>query len=146
MNVLIDTNVLLDFVLEREPFVGYAEQVFEAAKHSSIQLGMSATTITDLYYIARKKLGKKQALSIIEDLLGCVEVVPVDKTVIRHALRSGLSDFEDAVQEGAAIQAKISIIVTRNEADFKQSDLDIYHPETFVKLHGKEARELADSP
>ncbi|MCP4686747.1 MAG: PIN domain-containing protein [Desulfobacterales bacterium] len=87
----------------------------------------------------RKSVGKKQALAIIEDLLRCIEVVSVDKTVILHALRSDLSDFEDAVQEGAAKQAGISIIVTRNEADFKQSDLSIYHPETFVELHGKGA-------
>lgn len=136
MNVLVDTNVLLDFVLEREPFVDYAEQVFEAAKHHSIQLFMSATTITDLYYIARKEKGKEQTLALIEDLLQFVEVASVDKTVILHALRSELPDFEDAVQEGAAKQAAISTIVTRNEADFTQSDLDIYHPETFVKIHG----------
>jgi len=61
------------------------------------------------------------ALVLIEDLLQCVEVVSVSKAVILHALQSGLPDFEDAVQEGAAKQANISIIVTRNGGDFKQS-------------------------
>ncbi len=137
MNVLIDTNVLLDVVLERKSFVGYAEQVFEAAEHHAIDLFMSATTITDLYYITRKEKGHDQPLALIEDLLQCVEVVSVDKAVILYALRSGLPDFEDAVQEGAAKHANISIIVTRNETDFKQSDLDIYPPERFIKRYGK---------
>ncbi len=136
MNVLLDTNVLLDFVLEREPFVKDAEKVFQVAKHHSIQLFMSATTITDVFYIARKEKGKEQTLAFIEDLLQCVEVASVDKAVILHALHAELPDFEDAVQEGAAKQAAISTIITRNEADFKHSDLDIYHPEAFVNIYG----------
>jgi predicted nucleic acid-binding protein len=137
MNVLIDTNVLLDIMLEREPFVGPAEQVFEAAKHAPIDLFMSATTVTDLYYIARKEKGHEQTLVLIEDLLQCVEVVSVSKAVILHALHSGLPDFEDAVQEGTAKQANISIIVTRNGADFKKSDLDVYPPQEFVARYGQ---------
>ena len=136
MNVLLDTNVLLDFVLEREPFVEYAEQVFEAAKYHTIQLFMTATTITDLFYIARKEKGKEQTLDLIEDLLQFVEVASVDKAVILQALRSELTDFEDAVQECAAKQAAIPTIVTRNEADFSNSDLEIHSPESFVKIYG----------
>lgn len=136
MNVLLDTNVLLDFVLEREPFVEYAEQVFEAAKHQTIQLFMTATTISDLFYIARKEKGKEHTLNLLEDLLQFVEVASVDKTVILQALRSELTDFEDAVQECAAKQAAITTIVTRNEADFNNSDLEIHSPESFVKIYG----------
>ncbi len=141
MNVLIDTNVLLDIMLEREPFVGPAEQVFEVAKHAPIDLFMSATTITDLYYLARKEKGHGQTLVLIEDLLQCVEVVSVSKAVILHALRSDLPDLEDAVQERTAKQANISIIVTRNGADFKTSDLDVYPPQEFVTRYGKEQNE-----
>ena len=140
MNVLIDTNVLLDIILEREPFVEAAEQIFEAAKHAPIDLFMSATTVTDVYYIARKEKGHGQTLVLIEDLLQCVEVVSVSKAVILHALHSGLPDFEDAVQEGTAKQANISIIVTRNGADFKKSDLDVYSPKEFVVRYGKEQK------
>ena len=137
MNILIDTNVLLDIMLERQPFVVSAEKVFEEAKRKPINLFISATTITDLYYIMRKAKGRDQALALIEDLLQCAEVVSVDKAVIIHALHSGLPDFEDAVQEGTAKQANISMIVTRNERDFERSDLDIYSPEAFVARYGK---------
>jgi predicted nucleic acid-binding protein len=136
MNVLLDTNVLLDFILERKPFVEDAEGVFKTAKHVTIHLFMTATTVTDLFYIARKEKGKKQTLELIEDLLQFVEVASVDKIVILQALRSELSDFEDAVQECAAKQAAIDIIVTRNEADFKHSDLAIQSPGTFVGIYG----------
>lgn len=138
MKILIDTNVLLDIILNRAPFAEFSEQVFVAAKFATIDLFMSATTITDLYYIARKEKGREQTLLLIEDLLQCVDVISVNKAVILHALHTGLPDFEDAVQEGAAKQANISIIVTRNGADFKNSDLDVYSPEEFITCYGKE--------
>ena len=127
---------MLDVVLEREPFVEDAEHVFETAKHVTIHLCMTATTVTDLFYIARKEKGKEHTLELIEDLLQFVEVASVDKTVILQALRSELTDFEDAVQECAAKQAAIDIIVTRNEADFKHSDLEIQSPGKFVEIYG----------
>ena len=136
MNVLLDTNVLLDFILERESFVQDAEQVLETAKQQSIQLFMTATTITDLFYIAKKDIGKERSLEIIEDLLQFVEVAAVDKQIILDALHSELPDFEDSVQESASIQAGVNIIVTRNEADFKNSALDIYSPHDFVSIYG----------
>jgi len=138
MKILIDTNILLDIILNRAPFAEFSEQVFVAAKFATIDLFMSATTITDLYYIARKEKGREQTLLLIEDLLQCVDVISVNKAVILHALHTGLPDFEDAVQEGAAKQANISIIVTRNGADFKNSDLDVYSPEEFITCYGKE--------
>ncbi|MBN2355574.1 PIN domain-containing protein [candidate division KSB1 bacterium] len=143
MNVLLDTNILLDFILEREPHVNYAEQIFEMAKHSALHLFMTATTVTDVFYIARKEKGKAQTLELIEDLLNCVEVVSVDKTVILNALRSELTDFEDAVQECAATQAGIDTIITRNESDFKPSNLVILGSEMFVTLYGKHSNESA---
>ncbi len=72
MNILIDTNVLLNIILNRAPFAEFSEQVFVAAKFAAIDLFMSATTITYLYYIARKEKGREQTLLIIEDLLQIV--------------------------------------------------------------------------
>jgi len=140
MKVLLDTNILLDFILEREPYVHYAERIFEMAKYSAFNLFMTATTVTDIFYIAKKEKGKEHTLELIEDLLECVEVTSVNKTVILSALRSDLLDFEDAVQECAATQAGIDTIITRNEADFKQSKLNILGPETFVNMYREEAQ------
>jgi predicted nucleic acid-binding protein len=132
MKVLIDTNIILDIVLERQPFVEQAIQVLQTAQ-TDIVLFLTATTITDLYYITRKAKGRAIALSFIADLLQFVEVAGVDKDVIMQALHSDIADFEDAIQESAAKSQTINVIVTRNETDFENSVLEIHSPESFLQ-------------
>lgn len=133
MKILIDTNVILDIVLERQPFVEQSAELLKTAQQDNIQLFLSATTITDLYYITRKAKSKQIALDFIGDLLQFIEIASVDKRVIIQALHSDMPDFEDAVQEGSAKNEGINVIVTRNEVDFKNSDLEIYSPESFLR-------------
>lgn len=87
MKLLLDTNILLDIVLKRQPFVVQTAQVFTTAQHQKFPLYMTATTITDLFYIVRKTKGKDIALAFIEDLLQYVDVAAVDKLVILRAPR-----------------------------------------------------------
>ncbi len=105
----------------------------QVAQQRSIHLFITATTVTDLYYITRKEKGKETALAFLEDLLQFVDVAAVDRNVILQALRSGMSDFEDAIQAYSARQEAISTIVTRNEKDFEQSGLDVYSPSSFLQ-------------
>ncbi|XOF35075.1 MAG: type II toxin-antitoxin system VapC family toxin [Candidatus Electrothrix sp. YB6] len=133
MKVLVDTNVILDIALNREPFVEHAVRFFKEAQQHSIQLVMTATTITDLYYITSKAKGRETALSFIDDLLCFFDVASVDKEVIMRALQSDMSDFEDAVQAYSAQQKNISIIITRNEKDLLESGLEVHTPETFLQ-------------
>ena len=133
MKILIDTNVILDIVLERHPFIEQSAMLLKKAQQANIELFLTATTITDLYYITRKAKGKKIALNFIEDLLQFIEIASVDRDVIIQALNSDISDFEDAIQESSAKNEDIKVIVTRNEADFKNSDLEIHNPESFLK-------------
>ncbi len=133
MKILIDTNVILDIVLERQPFVEQSAELLKTAQQDNIEIFLSATTITDLYYITRKAKSKQIALDFIGDLLQFIEIASVDKRVIIQALHSDMSDFEDAVQEGSAKNQGINVIVTRNEVDFKNSDLEIYSPESFLR-------------
>ncbi len=132
MKILIDTNVILDIVLERQPFVEDAEKLLDMAQQANFELFLTATTITDLYYIARKAKGKEIALNFIMDLMKFMEIASVDKDVVMQALQSDLADFEDAIQENSAKKENINIIVTRNEQDFKDSDLEIYTPKSFL--------------
>ncbi len=133
MKILIDTNVILDIALEREPFADHAALLFKTAYKKSIQMFMTATTVTDLYYICRKAKGKETALSFIEDLIQFVDIVSVDKNTIIKALRSEITDFEDAVQVCSANRVGITIIITRNEKDFIMSGLNIQNPESFLQ-------------
>lgn len=131
MKILLDTNVILDIALQREPFVAHAIDVLRIAQHRRFALFVTATTITDLYYIARKAKGRENALGFLRELLQFVEVAGVDRQVIVDALQSDMIDFEDAVQDYAAQRAGITMIITRNQADFTQSACDIHTPESF---------------
>lgn len=134
MKALLDTNVVLDIVLERQPFVEQAIRLLEAAQHANIVLYLTATTITDLYYIARRAKGRTTALEFISDLMRFMEVAGVDKAVIKEALDSDMADFEDAVQTSAARKQAIRVIVTRNQPDFVNSALEIHNPESFIEM------------
>ena len=135
MKLLLDTNILLDIALKRQPFVVQAAHVLTIAQHRKFPLYMTASTITDLFYIIRKAKGKDVALAFIEDLLQYVDVAAVDKSVIMRALKLGLADFEDAVQVGAAEQAGIDIIITRNESDFENAAIRALNPGEFLQQH-----------
>jgi predicted nucleic acid-binding protein len=133
MRILIDTNVILDVALERQPFVEQAIRLLEMAQQTHLTVFVTATTITDLYYITRKANGRTIAHDFIVDLLQIVDIADVDASVIREALHSEIDDFEDAIQESAAKKQAIQVIVTRNTADFANSVLQVYDPESFLK-------------
>lgn len=133
MNLLLDTNILLDVALNRQPFVVQAAQVLTTAQHQKFSMYMTATTITDLFYIVRKAKGKDIALAFIEDLLQFVDVAAVDKLVILRALKLGLADFEDAVQVGSAEKAGVDVIITRNEPDFQNAEIRVLNPGQFLQ-------------
>lgn len=133
MKILVDTNVILDIVLERQPFFEHSAQLLQNAAQLHLELFLTATTITDLYYIVRKAKDRQTSLDFIRDLLNVVEISAVDKSVVEQALQLDLTDFEDAVQVGSARQENIKIIVTRNEADFSVSGFEVYSPESFLK-------------
>jgi len=133
MKVLIDTNVILDIALDREPFVKSAALLLKTSQQQTIHLFITATTVTDLYYITRKEKGKEMALKFLEELLQFIDVAAVNKWIILEALRAEISDFEDAIQAYAAKHEAINTIITRNEGDFIGSGLTIYNPESFLQ-------------
>lgn len=115
MRVLIDTNIILDFVLERERFLAQAESLFHVISTGAIVGYVTATTLTDIFYIARRSTQNiALARQIIINLLTVMEVCPVDRIVVEVALTSGVTDFEDAVQVACAIIQGLDAIVTRD--------------------------------
>lgn len=131
--ILIDTNVILDIILERQPFFEYSSRLFQTTLQKGIALYVTATTVTDLYYIIRKAKGHALAISFITDLMGFMEVAGVDKEVILVALGSRIADFEDAIQAHAAEKSDVRILVTRDVDDFAPSGLVVFSPEAILK-------------
>lgn len=128
MKILFDTNVVLDVLMDREPFSDAAATLFAMVEEGDCIGHLCATTLTTIYYLAGKALGAKGAKQAIQKLLALFEVAPVNRLVLETALQVRFMDFEDAVVYAAALHAGADVIVTRNEVDFKSSKIPIYSP------------------
>ena len=103
MKLLIDTNIVLDVLLKREPFYQDAVKVMNLAQYDDVKEYVSSSAITDIYYIAYKQIkDRKLVLELIKRLLMVVAVAAVSEQEIRNALETGWKDFEDAVQQNTA--------------------------------------------
>jgi predicted nucleic acid-binding protein len=120
--------VVLDLLLDREPFAEPAAVLLSRVEAGEIQGCLCATTVTTIHYLASKVVGAKQALLAIRKLLSIFEIAPVDRSALEAALESGLPDFEDAVLHEAARQVSAEAIVTRDPDDFKRAVLPVYSP------------------
>lgn len=132
--VLFDTNIILDIALKREPFFENSSQLFNLIDQNIISGNITASTITDIYYIAKKEIGHNIAIQFIEHILKIVDVVGIDKKIINKALKSDFKDFEDAIQATACELNDIDAIITRNKKDFGKANISIYTPDEFLKL------------
>lgn len=134
--VLFDTNIILDIALKREPHFKDSYQLFSLIDQNKIIGNITASTVTDLYYISKKEKGHGEAIEFIKSLVDIVEVLGVDKNTILMALRFDLNDFEDAVQTSAAEFNEIEYIITRNKNDFPTtSSIEIVSPEEFLSTY-----------
>ncbi len=135
----LDTNVIYDFLADRKPHSREAAFLFSAADRGKIKLYVSAITYNNLYYVLRKDAGHKKALELITLLDSLVTTIEVGSAVIRKAMKSTFTDFEDAIQYYSALtENKIQAIVTRNSKDFKLDELLILEPSRAILfLSGK---------
>lgn len=131
--LLLDTNIILDIALKREPHFELSSKIFELIDKKRIIGYITASTVTDIYYISRKEKGNEIAIEFISNLIEIVDVIGVDKSTIVKALKSNIKDFEDAIQVSAAENYEIEIIVTRNKSDFLNSGLEILTPKELIE-------------
>lgn len=130
---LVDTNVVIDMLLNRED-ADAACAVFDGAERGEYVLHICALSFTTMYYSLRKILTKEQRISVLMELSAALEVTQVNRKVIDMALNSGWSDFEDAVQNFAAVaDPQVSAIITRNVKDFKASSLEVIDSLDFLR-------------
>ena len=128
MRVLFDTNVVLDHLLEREPFVQAAERLLSLVDTGGLDGMLCSTTVTTIHYLASKVVGAPEAMKYVGELLAIFDVACVDREVLNAAMGAGFSDYEDAVLYEAARAAGASAIVIRNGQDFTRSALPVFTP------------------
>ncbi len=132
MQVLIDTNVILDVLLNREQFVDAAVTILKLSE-DEVQKFVSASAVTDIYYMAYQELRDKQFVrELLKKLLSIIHVACVSEENILTALDSDWSDFEDSVQNAVAESQNYDAVITRNKNDYKKSMLNVFSPNEFL--------------
>lgn len=126
----LDTNILLDFLANRQPFAKYALKIFDHARRDLWDIWTSSNSVTTVYYILERELGPKQAKMKIGQLLTYLHVQPITQQDLEHALQAPFKDYEDGVQHACALShGGIDGIITRNQKDFRNSQVPIFGPE-----------------
>jgi predicted nucleic acid-binding protein len=135
MKILLDTNIVLDFLLQRKPFCDDAKEIFELIEIGKVNGYLCATSVTTIYYLISKSVGKLKADSIIKDLLQLFDIADVNKNVLFQSLKNNGSDFEDSVIYSSAEYFNIDVIITRDKKGFKQSNIDVLQPDIFLEKY-----------
>lgn len=133
-NVLIDTDVILDFFFDREPFSDYASQVISLCESDKIKGFLTPVIYSNVYYLFRRTASHDKVIEKLKQLLMITGVLIMDKEIVRNALNSGFKDFVDSLQNYAAVKnGAIDAIQTRNLKDFKNSEIGVLTPESYIK-------------
>ena len=136
--VLVDTNVILDVLLDRQPHASASVAVWAAIETGSVEGVLAAHALTTLHYLIRRNLGNTRAKRMIAAMLRVFGVASVDALVIQQALDLPLSDFEDAVTAAAAQVAACDCIITRDPKGFRGCGLRSLTPAAAAPLLGKQ--------
>ena len=134
MRVMFDTNVVLDLLLDREPFVKEAKILISKVEQGEIVGLLCATTITTIHYLLLKSNGKERSVEIIQSLLKLFEVASVTRVVLQDALEINDKDYEDAVLYKSGYHAGANMIVTRDRKGFSKAELPVMNPKEFLVL------------
>ena len=130
----IDTDVIIDFIVDRQPFSREAARVFSLIEQKKVRGYTSALCYSNLYYVLSKYASHRKVIARLNELTEFVGILKVDEEIIKSALVSDFKDFEDAVQYYTAHNSKrIDVIITRNINDYKNASLPVMTPETFLK-------------
>jgi predicted nucleic acid-binding protein len=134
VKLLLDINVLLDVLLDREPWSAAASALLSEIESRAAEGFVAAHTLPTVYYVVARTADRKLAAAAVGDLLRILDVAPVTRMELQEALTYAIPDFEDAVQAAAARAIGADYLVTRNEKDFRDSPVPLADPPTVLAL------------
>ena len=133
-NPFVDSDVLLDLALFREPFYLYTQLLLHQGESTGLKLNTSSLVVANMNYILSKKLGASKAKEVLKAVKALIKVLPFEDEAIDSALVSKINDFEDAIQCFIATKYGCDVIITRNIKDYKQSSIPVLTPEQFLNI------------
>jgi predicted nucleic acid-binding protein len=132
-HLFLDTNIVIDFLGERELFYEASAKVLTLADQKKVKIFTSPTSITNVYYILAKFENSKIALEKIRKFKLLCDISIMDNEVVEKAIHSNFKDFEDAMQYFSAIASNCDLIITRNEKDFKNALIPVMNAESYLQ-------------
>ncbi|WP_396183402.1 type II toxin-antitoxin system VapC family toxin [Flavobacterium sp.] len=133
--VLLDSDVILDFFFDREPFSENAAQILSLCESKEITGYITPVILSNVYYLLRQSATHEKVIEKLKMLVSFTEILVINKESILQALHSEFKDFEDALQNYAAeINDTIDCIVTTNTKDYRKSTLGVLTPENYLKM------------
>ena len=139
MRILIDTNIIVDYILKRENFFECAEKIVSFCTDGRVEGAVSSQSIADTFYILRKDFSPAERKSLLLIICQIFHVEAVDEVKILFALADEtFSDFEDCLQVQCAKSFRADYIITRNVKDFAASEIPAVTPEGFHKIFSAE--------
>ena len=134
LHVCLDTNVVLDVLLERKPFVRSAATLIDAIARRRLRGFLVATTLTTIDFILKRQRDRSISRQGINWLFSIFDIAPVNRAALELALKLDWPVYEDAVLHESARIAGSNAIVTRNPHDFNNAELSIYTPDEFLAI------------
>jgi predicted nucleic acid-binding protein len=134
MQVLVDLNVIIDVLQNRQPFYEDSASVVDAVARGEAVGWLAAHSVTTLFYVISRTRNRETAVQAVTGLLESFAVAKVDDTIIHEALSLGWKDFEDAVQMASASAEGIDYLITRNIKDFQSGPVPVIQPAAFLAL------------
>ena len=131
--LFLDINVLLDQLLDREPFADDAAELWSLAERREVTGCISAVSFGIVYYIVRHHADDRAARRAIKGLRDVFDIIEVDAQIINQAIDSGFTDFEDAVQHACALRAGATHLVTRDLSGFRRSEVHLAAPDVYLR-------------
>ncbi len=133
MIVLIDTDVLIDIALDREPHAEAAGGLVDAIQARSATGFVAWHTVSNFYYLVSPSRGADGARSFLADLAAFVGISPTTTTSLELAFKLNMQDFEDALQVAAAIACRADVIATRNLRDYRNAPVSASSPHALLE-------------
>ena len=130
--IFLDTDIIIDFLTNREPFSIEAAKLFEYSRRGDLKISVSSLSINNINYIVSRLESKRKAKKLINQLLPLVNILPVSSSTIEKSLLSRFKDFEDGLQNFCGEEGNIATFITRNIRDYSTSILSIQKPAEFL--------------
>jgi len=131
-SVFVDTDIILDFFLGREPFSQAAARLFSLSRRGEIQVSVTVLSFANTFYLLRKQVGIEKSKELLCSFRQWVTVLTVDAATLDHALASPFSDFEDALQYHAALPAGMTAVITRNIRDYRNAAIPVMTADEYL--------------